>query len=196
MSDSLSPRGRQPASLFRLWRSPGQGAGVGCHFLLQGIEPESPASPALLADTFWLIPGRSHQSTWILGIFIFSYYIVRNISPEPAIFLFGWCFQQRGVSYWKRPMSQTPPLFHAKTALTPSVFFQKPHVSMYLFRFGFVFTVASKWGFSSFAPNDLVVLPVSGKLSSALFSEAAPTTFPTLGRWAGWRARSAASLSV
>ena len=61
---------------------------------------------------------------------------------------------------------------------------------MFLFRFGFVFTVASKCGFSSFAPNDLVVLPVSGKLSSALFGEAAPFTFPTSGRWAGWRALS------
>ena len=35
MSDSLRPRGLQPARLLCLWDSPGKNAGVGCHFLLQ-----------------------------------------------------------------------------------------------------------------------------------------------------------------
>ena len=80
----LQSHGLQPTRLLCLWDSPGQNTGVGCHFLLQKIEPESPASPALLADTLWLSPWGSHQSLWIGGIFIFSYYIVRNISSEPA----------------------------------------------------------------------------------------------------------------
>ena len=37
VSDSLRLHGLQPARLLCLWNSPGRNAGVGCHFLLQGI---------------------------------------------------------------------------------------------------------------------------------------------------------------
>ena len=37
MSDSVRPHGLQPTRLLCPWDSPGKNAGVGCHFLLQGI---------------------------------------------------------------------------------------------------------------------------------------------------------------
>ena len=37
LSDSLRPHGLYPARLLRLWDSPDKNAGVGGHFLLQGI---------------------------------------------------------------------------------------------------------------------------------------------------------------
>ena len=39
MSDSLLPHGLQLTWLLCPWDSPGKNAGVGCHFLLQGIFP-------------------------------------------------------------------------------------------------------------------------------------------------------------
>ena len=58
MSDSLRPRGLQPARLLCLWDFLGKNTGVGCHFLLQGIfptpgiEPASLKSPALVGGFF------------------------------------------------------------------------------------------------------------------------------------------------
>ena len=48
--------------LLCLWDFPGKNTGVGCYFLLQGnlpnwgIEPPSPVSPALKADSLLLEP--------------------------------------------------------------------------------------------------------------------------------------------
>ena len=39
VSDYLRPYGLQPTSLLFPWDSPGKNAGIGCHFLLQGIFP-------------------------------------------------------------------------------------------------------------------------------------------------------------
>ena len=39
VSDSVQPRGLQPARLLGPWNPPGKNTGVGCHFLLQGIFP-------------------------------------------------------------------------------------------------------------------------------------------------------------
>ena len=39
VSDSVWPRGLQPARLLSPWDSPGKNTGVGCHSLLQGIFP-------------------------------------------------------------------------------------------------------------------------------------------------------------
>ena len=177
------------------WHHPGQNTGVGCHFLLQGIKPESPASPALLADIFWLSPQGSHQSLWIVAIFIFSYYIVRNISSEPANLSF-WLVCSADTCFLLKVsnVSNTSIISCQDCVKLPSVFFQKLHAFMSLFRFWFVFTVLSNWGFSSFAPNDIVVLPSSGRPSPALSSEAAPPAFPAPGPWACWRAPGAALL--
>ena len=41
LSDSLRPRGLQPARLLCLWDSPGKSTGVGSHFLLQCMKGKS-----------------------------------------------------------------------------------------------------------------------------------------------------------
>ena len=48
VSDSLRPRGLQPTRLLCPWDFPGKNAGVGCHFLLQGIFPSQGSNPGLL----------------------------------------------------------------------------------------------------------------------------------------------------
>ena len=54
----LRPCGLQPTRLLCPWDSPGKNTGVGCHalpqgiFLIQGIKPTSPETPALQADSF------------------------------------------------------------------------------------------------------------------------------------------------
>ena len=47
-SDSLWPCGPQPTRLLCPWDIPGKNAGVGCHFLLQGIFPTQESNPILL----------------------------------------------------------------------------------------------------------------------------------------------------
>ena len=67
VSDSSWSHGLQPTRLLCPWNSPGKKTAVGCHFLLQeiilvpllqGIEPESLASPALAGRFFY------HWATW------------------------------------------------------------------------------------------------------------------------------------
>ena len=48
MSDSLQPRGLQPARLLCPWDSPGKSTGAGCHFLLWGIFLTQELNPCLL----------------------------------------------------------------------------------------------------------------------------------------------------
>ena len=47
VSDSLQPRGLQPARLLCPWDFPGKNIGVGCHFLHQGIFPTQGSNPHL-----------------------------------------------------------------------------------------------------------------------------------------------------
>ena len=47
-SDSLWPHGLQPTGLLCSWNSPGKNAGVGSHFLLQGIFLTQRSNPGLL----------------------------------------------------------------------------------------------------------------------------------------------------
>ena len=64
VSDSLPPRGLEPASLLCPWDSPGRNTGVGCHALLQGIFPTQ-------GSNLWLLccrrifatepPGKGHS---------------------------------------------------------------------------------------------------------------------------------------
>ena len=71
MSNSLRPRGLEPARLFCPWDFPGKNTGVGCHFLLQGnfptqglnpgllhLLPEPPGLCPVLAECHWEAPGR------------------------------------------------------------------------------------------------------------------------------------------
>ena len=48
ISDSLWPHGLQHARLLCPWHFPEKNAGVGCHFLLQGILPTQGSNPGLL----------------------------------------------------------------------------------------------------------------------------------------------------
>ena len=68
MSNSSQPHGLQPARLLCPWDFPSKITGVGCHALLQGIvpdqgmEPMSPASPALQVDSLSTEPpGKPHM---------------------------------------------------------------------------------------------------------------------------------------
>ena len=65
VSDSLQPRGPEPAGLLCLWDYPSKNTGVGCRFLLQGIfptqgsDPTSPATPTLAGRFFtFVLPGK------------------------------------------------------------------------------------------------------------------------------------------
>ena len=62
LSDSLWPRGLQPARLLRPWDSPGKNTGVGCHSLLQGIFPTQGLIPGLL-HCRWILYHLSHQGS-------------------------------------------------------------------------------------------------------------------------------------
>ena len=69
MSDSVRPHRRQPTRLPCPWDSPGKNTGVGCHFLLQGMEVKSESEVAQSCLTLCdpmdcILPGPS-----IHGIF-------------------------------------------------------------------------------------------------------------------------------
>ena len=53
VSDSLQLSGLQPASLFCPWDFPGKNAGVGCHYLLQGIFPTQESNLSLMHLLHW-----------------------------------------------------------------------------------------------------------------------------------------------
>ena len=54
--NSLRPHELWPTRLLCPWNSPGQNSGVGCRFLLQGIEPTSPAFVGRLFTS--VLPGK------------------------------------------------------------------------------------------------------------------------------------------
>ena len=56
MSDSLQPYGLQPTRLLCPWDFLDKNTGVGCHFLLQGIEAMSLVSPAMTGGFFITAP--------------------------------------------------------------------------------------------------------------------------------------------
>ena len=60
VSDSLQPHGLYPARPLRPWDFPGQSAGVGCHFLLQGTFPTQGSNWHLLLGRQML----DHRAAW------------------------------------------------------------------------------------------------------------------------------------
>ena len=73
VSDSLKPHGLQPTRLLCPLYFPGKHTGVGCHALLQGIEPGSPASPPLAGRFFT-------TTTWeALGVNTFFFLITLEL---------------------------------------------------------------------------------------------------------------------
>ena len=70
VAESLQPHRLQPSRLLCPWDSPGTNTEVGCHGLLHGdlpepgIEPRSPASPSLQADSLPTeSPGKPPECT-------------------------------------------------------------------------------------------------------------------------------------
>ena len=53
VSDSFQPHGLQPAKLLCPWKFSGKNAGVGCHFLLQGIFPTQVLNLCLFCLLLW-----------------------------------------------------------------------------------------------------------------------------------------------
>ena len=75
--------GLQTARLLCLWDSPGKNAGVGCHFLLQGIFPTQGLSPSFLCLLHWQAdslplapPGKAAWSQVIFSGLIFFNFVV------------------------------------------------------------------------------------------------------------------------
>ena len=70
MSDSLWPHGLQPARLLCPWDSPSKNNGMHCHFLLQRSyhTGTGPRSPALWADSFFIIWVTLPLTVWMLPI--------------------------------------------------------------------------------------------------------------------------------
>ena len=60
VTQSLRPRGLQPARLLCPWDSPGKNTGVGCYALLQGIFLTQGSNPRLLCCR-WTVYRLSHQ---------------------------------------------------------------------------------------------------------------------------------------
>ena len=60
ITQSLRPRGLQPARLLCPWDSPGKNTGVGCYALLQGIFLTQGSNPRLLCCR-WTVYRLSHQ---------------------------------------------------------------------------------------------------------------------------------------
>ena len=69
MSDYERPHRRQPTRLPGPWDSPGNNAGVGCHFLLQCVEAKSESEVAQLCLTLCDPMDCSLRGSSIHGIF-------------------------------------------------------------------------------------------------------------------------------
>ena len=71
VSDSLRPRGLQPARLLCPWDTPGMNTGVGCHALLQGVFLTQGSNPSLLQVSYIagrvFLPGESHGQRSLAG---------------------------------------------------------------------------------------------------------------------------------
>ena len=127
MSDSLRPRGLQPARLLCPWDSPGKNTGVGCHFLLQGIFPTQGSNPGLLHCRQMLYPLSHHRpisnfvylcswSSYSLPCFETSFYqgfplLHKHLaSPIHGLFLFGPEACSRLTSFKKQSKIKQLPL--------------------------------------------------------------------------------------
>ena len=69
VSDSLQPYGLWPTRLSCPWNFPGKNAGVGCHFLLQGIFPTQELNWDLL-HCWRILNQLSYQGSYHNGILL------------------------------------------------------------------------------------------------------------------------------
>ena len=91
-SDSLQPRGLQPARLLCPWDSPGKNPGVGCHALLQGNFLTQGLNPGLLYCR-WILHHLSHR---VLHFFLSSFFPFIRVSFFPS-FLFLISFHPASI---------------------------------------------------------------------------------------------------
>ena len=68
MSNSLWPRGLQPARLLCPWVSPGKNTGVDCHALLQGIFPTQVSNPGLFPISGRFEPPGKPKNTGVVSL--------------------------------------------------------------------------------------------------------------------------------
>ena len=85
MSDSLQPRGLEPAGHHCPWASLGENTGVGCHTLLQGIFPTQGSNPGLWHRRQILYPLRHLGSPFTQDMFS---KLSGSVSNNPAL-VFG-----------------------------------------------------------------------------------------------------------
>ena len=69
MPDSVRPHRRQPTRLLYPWDSPGKNTGVGCHFLLQGMQVKSESEVAQSCPTLSNPMDCSPPDSSVHGIF-------------------------------------------------------------------------------------------------------------------------------
>ena len=72
MSDSLQPHGLYLPRLLCPWNFPGKNAGVGCHFLLQGIFPTEGLNPCLLLSRWILYHWATREAQIMLKLCLFG----------------------------------------------------------------------------------------------------------------------------
>ena len=87
MSDSEWPRRRQPIRLHRPWDCPGKTTGVGCHFLLRGIQIFKVCFIfSFVACTFGVKSKNSLQILCQINLrrFIFMYFFFANSLPNKS----------------------------------------------------------------------------------------------------------------
>ena len=72
MSDSLQPHGLYLPRLLCPWNFPGKNAGVGCHFLLQGIFPTQGLNPCLLLSRWILYHWATREAQIMLKLCLFE----------------------------------------------------------------------------------------------------------------------------
>ena len=106
VSDSLRPRGLQPARLLHPWDFPGKSTGVGGHFLLQGIFPMQGLNPGLPHCRWTNLPDTTlNERSWIwkvlLGDLIYLKYkdrlslvggVARRKQELPSAMVVMFCF--------------------------------------------------------------------------------------------------------
>ena len=97
MSDSVQPHRRQPTRLPHPWDSPGNNAGVGCHFLLQCMKVKSESEVAQSCLTL-----RDPMDCSLPGSSIHGIFQARVLEWGAIAFSFSYLefFKKRLTSFW------------------------------------------------------------------------------------------------
>ena len=119
MSNSLGPRGLQPTRLICPWNFPGKNAGVGCHFLLQGI---------FLTQGWTCVRHISCISSW--SLYHWATWEAQNI------WLYSWLKISQTENSNKRAKKMTSlllPIFKANTVKIHSPYYTSGGLELIVF---------------------------------------------------------------